>query len=232
MRWPRFNPKGPIKDWQRRMLLRKHGIGVEVDVPTFEAGARSGTWSVVPDGLGPHSVVYSFGVGANVAWDLAMIERFGMPVHAFDPTPRAVAWVAEQDLPRELVFEPVGLGARDGDMAFAPPRRGKGVDYHPVAGDVPAGGVQCPVRTLATLQREHGHDRIDVLKLDIEGGEYAVIDDIVAAAPGQLLIEFHHRADGRDFEITAEALGKLRDAGYRVFWISHRGVEMALVRTG
>ena len=65
--------KAALKDWRRRRLLRRAGIAVEVDLPQFAAGARSGVWVVDPTDLGPDSVVYSVGVGDNIAWDLAMI---------------------------------------------------------------------------------------------------------------------------------------------------------------
>jgi len=43
-------------------------------------------WAVWPGSIRRDSVVYSFGVGDSVGWDLEMIERFGATVHAFDPT--------------------------------------------------------------------------------------------------------------------------------------------------
>src|SRR5262245_52121017 len=93
-----------FKDWKRRRQLARAGIGVELDVPTFSAGARSGVWVVASEGLGPKSVVWSVGVGDNIAWDLALIERFGCAVDAFDPTPRAREWLAPQELPARFRF--------------------------------------------------------------------------------------------------------------------------------
>ncbi|GIS18490.1 MAG: hypothetical protein CM15mP120_04060 [Pseudomonadota bacterium] len=42
--------------------------------------------------------------------------------------------------------------------------------------------------------RDLGHDHLDVLKMDIEGAEYAVLDDMLQSniLPDQLLVEFHH----------------------------------------
>ena len=52
---------------------------------------KVGDWAIWTDPLDTHSVVYSFGVGDNVAWDLEMIRQFGGTVHAFDPTPASIA---------------------------------------------------------------------------------------------------------------------------------------------
>ena len=51
--------------------------------------------------------------------------------------------------------------------------------------------ITVPVKTLGTTMRELGHDHIDLLKMDIEGAEYAVLDAMLASPlrPGQLLVD-------------------------------------------
>lgn len=36
------------------------------------------------------SIVYNFGVGEDISFDVALVENFGCKVHLFDPTPRAI----------------------------------------------------------------------------------------------------------------------------------------------
>lgn len=220
-----------IKDYLRRRTLRRAGIGVETRAATFSAGERSGVWVVASAGLGPASTVWSFGIGDNLAWDLAMIARFGCEVHAFDPTPRARAWLATQSLPPALHVHPLGLAARDGELDFAPPRRARGVDYRPVAEPTPD-SVRAPVRRLATLAHQLDRARIDVLKLDIEGGEYDVLEDVLAHGPlpEQILVEFHHGQHAIPFARTAATLAALRMRGYRILHVSRRGLEFTLLR--
>jgi FkbM family methyltransferase len=216
----------PVKNYLRRRRLQKAGY-VPRDVgPTFRAGARSGVWTVSTAGLGPDSIVYSVGVGDNVAWDLALIERFGVTVHAFDPTPACIGWVGAQSLPTAFRFHPVGVAARDGVARFRIPRRG--FNYLPARPDE-AAAVAAPVRRIATLMRELGHDRLDVLKLDIEGGEYEVLDDLLLEelSVGQLLVEFHHNFPTIPFARTEKAVRRLIAAGYQLFHISERGLELS-----
>ena len=97
--------KSALKDWLRRRALAKAGIGIQIHRPRLCQGARSGMWTVDPTDLGPQSVVYSFGIGDNIAWELAMIEHFGCHVHAFDPTPRSLAWLRQQSLPQQLTCD-------------------------------------------------------------------------------------------------------------------------------
>jgi FkbM family methyltransferase len=222
--------KSAFKDWRRRQQLRRAGIGVELQRPEFAAGARSGVWVVDPTPLNSRSVVYSFGVGDNVAWELAMIERFGCDVHAFDPTPAAVAWVRARTLPPRFRFTPLGIAGFDGVRWFAPPRRARGVDWRPVLGEQ-EGAVQAPVQRLASIAWRQHHDHVDVLKLDIEGGEYEVLADLLAGGPPvvQLLVEFHHGQHGIPFARTAAAIASLQKAGFRIFNASRRGLEFSFL---
>nr|GFD06411.1 hypothetical protein [Tanacetum cinerariifolium] len=40
--------------------------------------------------------------------------------------------------------------------------------------------IEAPVDKLANIMRELGHQQIDLLKIEIEGSEYTVIDDVLA----------------------------------------------------
>ena len=194
-------------------------------------GSGYGGWTVVPDLLGAQSVVYSVGVGSDVTFDRALIDRFGCTVHTFDPTPMARAWIARQELPPRFVFHPIGLANEDEDVAFAMPLR-EGWDSF----SLPKEGtteevVHCPVRRLETIAADLGHDRIDLLKMDIEGFEYGVIDDVLAGPlrPAQWAIEFHHRMMHFDPDQTRRAVGQLEAAGYRLFAVSNVGHEYSFV---
>src|SRR5438309_12554 len=73
--------------------------------------------------------------------------------------------------------------------------------------------ITVPVRKLSTIMGELGHNSIDILKMDIEGAEYAVIDNIKQSGirPKQLLVEFHHRFPNVGVKKTKNAIGKLKE---------------------
>lgn len=244
--------KSPWKDWRRRRLLVRHGVRPEPVGDVFRAGERSGTWAVRRAGLGPDSVVVSVGVGDNIAWDLAMAAEFGCQVHLCDPTPVSTAWLARQELPEGVHHHPVAIAARDGTLSFKAPRRAGGVNFRPLEPPLPPErsvppehlepnepgappepvDLTAPCERLSTLAARLGVERFDVLKLDIEGGELQVLPDLLAAGPavGQLLVEFHHRHDGRDFARTLEQLRALEAHGFRLFDVSRRGLELSFHR--
>jgi len=219
--------KAPFKDWGRRRMLARAGVREQISVPVHVAGARSGTWAIHPAPINSDSVVYSFGVGDNIAWDLSLIAEFGLTVHAFDPTPRSVSWISAQELPAQLHFHPVGLAARDGEQAFAQPTKERSFNYRPASG----GSLALPAERLVTIARRLGHARVDILKVDIEGGEYEALPDILSSGVevGQLLVEFHHDQDDHSFEDTLGALEMLSAAGFSLFHISRRGLEMSFL---
>jgi FkbM family methyltransferase len=226
-----MNPARTAYQKISRMLRALRGQdlwqGAQIRGETVWLGNPGASWCVCPEGLSAESVVYSAGVGEEISFDLALIERFGMQVHAFDPTPRSIAWVRNQALPEEFVFHPHGIAELDGGCRFNPPENPLHVSHTLLqrAGSGPA--IELPVQRLDTTLRMLGHTQIDLLKMDIEGAEYGVLADLIAggAPVRQLLVEFHHRWPEVGIAKTKQAMGMLQEAGYRVFSVSPSGEE-------
>lgn len=219
-----------LKHQLRRFRLHRAGV---LDRPDL-APQMLGNWAVLPELVTSESVVYSFGVGDNVSWDLAMIRRFGVTVDAFDPTPQSIAWVAGQDLPQQFVFHDYGISSFDGVLDFYPPRKSGGMHYSQEPrhrrGAAPA-AVPGRVKRLATILGELGHERVDVLKLDVEGSEFDALPDALSAgAPiGQLLVEIHYHFPQRSFRLGLDLIARAKGAGMDCFYVSDRGLEFGFV---
>ena len=71
-----------------------------------------------------------------------------------------------------------------------------------------------------------------IVKLDIEGAEYEVIQHIIdrKIKIHQLLIEFHHRFPGIGNKKTKEAIRILNNAGYKIFDVSPSGEEFSFIK--
>ena len=95
-----------------------------------------GVWPCILELLDPNSVVCSAGVGFDIKFDLALMERTGVTVFAFDPTPRVVEWIRESIDSSQFRFEPIGLGSQDAEMEFALP-----LDEKSVSGTLMAEGT-------------------------------------------------------------------------------------------
>lgn len=195
-------------------------------------GSGYGGWDLVGELLDRDSVVYSFGVGEDVTFDIGLILRFGMEVHAFDPTPKSVAWVHGQALPVKFRLHEYGLADFDGDILFKPPENPRHVSHTILERpQTDAQAISLPVKKLSTIMQELGHERIDLLKMDIEGAEYCVIDDLGRSdiRPKQLLVEFHHRFAAVGAQKSRDAITKLRTLGYGLFSVSATGEEYSFL---
>jgi Methyltransferase FkbM domain len=84
--------------------------------------------------------------------------------------------------------------------------------------------LRFPVIRLSTAMQLQGHTRIDVLKMDIEGAEYAVIEEILREEipVAQLLVEFHHRLSSVGMDKTRKALAQLEGHGMRIAHVCPR----------
>jgi FkbM family methyltransferase len=196
-------------------------------------GSSYGGWTVCPNGLGPKSIVYSFGVGDDITFDLSLIQKYGVQVFAFDPTPRSIQWIQNQKLPAQFHFQGLGLGDRDDSSVFFAPKDPRHMSFSAVRSSVTSGEAQSfPIRRLETLARSLQHDQLSILKMDIEGMEYEVLEDILRCPlkPRQILIEFHHRHHPQGAKATRGAIGQLNAAGYKLFHVSERGEEFSFIQ--
>jgi len=218
----------------RAIRCRAFWQGRQVRCKRLRLGNEGACWCVCPDTLSASSVVYSFGVGEDISFDLELIRRFQVQLHAFDPTPRSIEWIRRQTLPNEFVFHEYGLADFNGRCTFLPPTNPLHVSHTIVQRKSPWPAVELPVQRLATIMQSLGHYRIDLLKMDIEGAEYGVLRDVLSSGMGveQLLVEFHHRWPEVGVEKTKKAIRELNQAGYRIFHVSPTGEEYSFRKNG
>ncbi len=93
--------------------------------------------------------------------------------------------------------------------------------------------IDAPAYTVHTIMEKLGHEQVDLLKMDVEGAEYDILEGLRTARhlPKQLLVEFHHRFPGIGKQRTAASIALLRALGYRIFAISETGREVGFIRS-
>ena len=201
----------------------------EIDIKYETIGSEYGAHTLPLGFLEAKSIVYSFGIGNDVTFDLGVIKRYGCQVHGFDPTPRCKEWLLLQALPQGFVFHPFGLGEVDSLIGFQSPDRDGHVSFSRAKNN--SIDLALPVKRLLTIMKELGHNHIDVLKLDIEGFEYAALTDIIQSRmfPKVLAVEFHHKMYGYADDATNVAVQSLRAAGFKLFFVSNTGREYSFI---
>ncbi len=217
----------------KRLTGRELWLRPEVQYPQ----RRYGEWTICPELLEQRVVVYSMGIGDNIDFELAVMDEWGAEVHAFDPTPPA-AWVKNLGLPDRFHFHAWAAAAEDGELMLYPriKRDGSTSDdmYTLVAGESGRhDGIKVPAKSISSIMATLGHDSVDIIKLDIEGAEYEVLEDLLSdrIRPRHLLVEFHHRFPGIGKSMTTDIVRQLQLNGYRILFVSATGREVSFIRT-
>eukprot|EP00547_Thalassionema_nitzschioides_P000969 CAMPEP_0194205432 /NCGR_PEP_ID=MMETSP0156-20130528/4700_1 /TAXON_ID=33649 /ORGANISM="Thalassionema nitzschioides, Strain L26-B" /LENGTH=456 /DNA_ID=CAMNT_0038931697 /DNA_START=8 /DNA_END=1378 /DNA_ORIENTATION=- len=167
-------------------------------------------------------VVYEFGIREQVEFGMELTEEpYGCEVHAFDPSPITKAWyngpsptaMKLQRKPGKWKLYDYGGGFADETITLREYNWGQVSIYHypesvinpqncTVSGHCryhkhKAQKVhQLPVRSVDSIMKELGHDRVAVLKLDVEGSEYRMLENLIDSGAclkiDQILLEWHH----------------------------------------
>lgn len=168
-----------LRLWFNRLVYLLISRLWTVSIPLERLGSAYGGWWV-PKSLAGGSVCYLVGVGEDATLDIAL-SRMGCEVHSFDPTPRAAEYIAE--LPTEergqLRFHPWAIWIDDGTVQFFEPRDRKHVSHSIVDLQQTGAAIRVPCRTLESTADDFGHDRIALLKLDVEGAQDEILQHLL-----------------------------------------------------
>lgn len=187
-------------------------------------GSSYGGWWIPAHALSENSVAYCAGVGEDISFDTALIERFGCRVVALDPTPRAIAFAARaQPDSDRFHFEPVGLGGTDRTARFYSPSDPSHVSHSIVNLQGTSDFFEARLERVATVMDRLGDANIHLLKMDIEGAEHEVVKDLTSGTlrPLVLCIEVDQLRPMRQLRTTIRSL---RKSGYRAAKVEGRNV--------
>lgn len=192
-------------------------------------GTAYGGWTIPAGVIDSSWVCYTAGVGEDASFDIALAEM-GCDVVAIDPTPRAVEYmrpvVAAHD---NLRLAPYALWTHDTDVAFFPPADAGHVSFSVTNRQHTSTPLRVPGRAIDSIAEECGHGHIDLLKLDIEGAEYALLEslDLEALGVRVLCVEYHN---DHGFWKMLEAARSVKRQGYRV--VAVRKTDVTFRRIG
>lgn len=197
-----------------------------------------------PDLIPPSPIVFSAGVGQDVSFDLALIERHGARILLLDPTPTSRRYIERLNLPPTAEFEPVAVNDEDGEVQlFIDGVQSNFDEANSLS--ISNRGVQSvgqivPCRRINTLMEERGLNRLEVLKLDIEGAALKVLRDTLESGiyPVQIAAEFERPEEHKEvlsfLSELRELFSQLRALGYQIYRTRDRTkgfqVEITAVR--
>jgi FkbM family methyltransferase len=159
-------------------------------------------------------VCYCVGAGGDITFDLELVRRYGAQVRAVEPVEQYVRLAREHSQGVEgISLHQAAIATADGPVRM-------GLTHDPHSQSVSSAGlyearafIELPGRTVASLMAEIGDDRIDLLKLDIEGAEYEVVRrlDLRALGVRVFAVQLHHTASVRQ---ARELVRNVTQAGY------------------
>lgn len=220
--------------------IKKDKLGEKIDthIEYNILGSGNGVWPAPRQLLqsSRQPVVLSFGVGYDLEFEKDVNKLYNAKIFAFDPTPKSIEWVNSNYLPSNIQFRPKGISKNNEIIDFYPidenSKDRPGFSSKRGGGNCHKGECKC----LHDILQEEGLNisDVDILKMDIEGMEYEVVGDLIENKyfPDYLLIEYHHRRYNIKPRQTKKSIQKLRENGYKVFYISDTGYEFGLVYCG
>ena len=233
-----YRIKNYINRLRREAYLRKQVIRRK----TVRMGNSYGGFEVVPEVIeGRGIVVYSFGIGEDLSFSKSILDRFDAEIFAYDPTPKSIEYVHNSEILNNdrFHFYPFGLSDKLERVMFFLPQNDEWVSGSSViTKDKKEKGIEVEMRDLYSLMVKNGHDHIDLLKMDIEGSEFKVVDSLerlvsqggVIPDIKQICIEVHDRYFDEGYEMLTGFITKLRTMGYELVNVSDTYEELTFIK--
>jgi FkbM family methyltransferase len=225
--------------WARRL----RGF-VEVDGSKMvRLGTSHGGWALPAATVRSGATAVCVGAGEDISFDVELNKR-GLNVFTLDPTPRATKHVAHllaaakggpptkinnsltdvYDLrgfdETRFIFVDAGLWDENKTMRFFAPKDPNHVSHSIMNLQRTNDWFEAKCMTLQTFCTSYKIGQIDILKLDIEGSEYAVLGNMIenGLLPHVLCVEFdelRNPLDGGVMERILSQVKQLAKSGYK-----------------
>lgn len=179
----------------------------------------------IKDWLDEDSVIVDCGLGCDADFSRELIERYDLRSHGFDPTRKhrySLSLVA-MDLERKLILHDKAVAVEKGTCLFHEGWFDESGSLD-LAGEKHGGdeftSFEVETLTLKDLLEYLDLERIELLKMDVTGSEYEILDGTggdVLERIDQLVIAFHHDNKGYTFTDTRRACGRLEGFGFSHF---------------
>lgn len=215
-------------------------------------GSSYGGWNVPEGFLNKNSICYSAGAGEDISFDVELVKLYGCEVFIFDPTPKAVKHFEDlekaikkgtkiainnnqdqfYDLDKDdldkIHFLKLGLWNKRKKIKFFSPQNPGHASFSALNLQKTRNFIYGKVDKLSNIMKKFGHKKISLLKLDIEGAEYKVVESIAEDDLDIDLIcvefdEVNHPIDKRYKSRVQKSIKSLINKGYVIIYSDLNG---------
>jgi|GEM_PF-653478 len=187
------------------------------DLKLHRLGSEYGGFVVALDLIIPGSTIISAGVGEDISFDLELIRQKNCKVVGIDPCEKARKYV-ERNRYNNYEFIPKALYSRNHNSVTM---------YRSSRPDYVSESVSCSHRSVASSDSYQAgaisveellkeYPDISLLKMDIEGAEYEVLNAIEMLNIPQICLEFHHFCTSYTPQDTCKCIEHIKAIGYEV----------------
>ena len=163
-----------------------------------------------------------------------LLNKYDIKIYAFDPTPKAADYVLKHNLNKNsrFHFEQIGLSDADEEKDFYLPENEGFVSGSEIyRTGLKMSSIKVKMKSLNTITSELNHKHISILKMDIEGSEFKVIDTFNndGVLIDQICVEVHDRFYENGRELIKKMDEKLHKLGYRLAALSENSNELTYI---
>lgn len=152
------------------------------------------SWGVLKGSLSSTSKILSAGVGQNISFEEQIVNRYDAKIILLDPSPTGITTIKRREVQHvyNIDFRELGLAGGSGLQSFGKPDRANEGSFRKAHSE---DSLQFDCTTVRDIMTNEGIESLDLLKMDIEGFEYEVIDSILAnkVKVDQICLEIHTR---------------------------------------
>ena len=128
----------------------------------------------------------------------------------------------------KIFFYPFGLYTKNNTLKFYKPSNNEYVSHSLVEGMKSDNFIYVEVKDLLTMMKDNNHNHIDLLKIDVEGSECDIIDNMINnnIFPKYLSVDFDlgfHGEKIKDIKRVNDTISKLQINGYII--LHHDGSD-------
>ena len=179
-------------------------------------GTQYGGWcidlSLIPEG----STVISAGVGEDISFDKEIIRLKKCKVIGIDPTAKSAKYISEN--PQEnFEFIQKALSHNTEKIKIYKNHNPEWVSesilrsHNMVSDDY----YEAESTTIPELLKKY--ENVSLIKMDIEGSEYDLIESLLELSIPQVCVEFHHFCSDKTWEDTKQCILHMGKIGYKRF---------------
>jgi len=196
-------------------------------------GTDYGGWIVDLDMIPQGSTVISAGVGEDISFDLELINRYSCRVIGIDPTPKSHKFIQSQEELKNFTLLKKALTHKNNDIIKL--FKNTNLD-HVSESELSAHHAvsQYDHHFAETINLPfifEKYDNISVIKMDIEGSEYKVIENLknIPDSVKQICVEFHHFCLDKTIEDTINCIKHIQSFGFSTMYEKSKYEKLAEV---